>query len=250
MNSSDTGFTLYLVNGHTANYFINGPDCQILTVNLQPNQMVRAEPGTMMHMSNNMETDADCQPCNFGRTCSGESCVMVEFMAKNGPGYIGLTPNFPGKVIPVDLSTMGHLMTRKAAFMAGIGEVKMDYNSDFNCARCCCGGMGCCRQQLSGSGTAFLAAGGTILQKNLAAGEVILVDTSSLLGWQNSVDFDIQSVGSCGMCCCGGEGMFYAKMTGPGLVFLESMSFSKYKKAVAPNGGGGKGNNSANGGNN
>jgi len=233
---AQSGFTLYLVNGKTANYFINGPDCQVLTVNLESEQMVRAEPGTMMHMSPNIKTDAECQPCNFGRICSGESCVMVEFTAKNGPGYVGLTPNFPAKVIPVDLTSFGvegHLMTRKAAYMAGIGDIDMDYDCDFNCLRACCGGMGCIRQRLSGAGTTFLAAGGTILQKNLEAGESILVDPSCLLGWQGTVEFGLQSAG-CAMCCCGGESMFYAKLTGPGLVFLESMSFAKYKKAVAP----------------
>lgn len=242
---SDSGFTLYLVNGHTANYFINGPDCQVLTVNLEPQQILRAEPGTMMHMSPNIQTDADCQPCNCGRTCSGESCVMVEFQPKNGPGYVGLTPNFPAKVIPVDLARMGHLTTRKSAFMAGIGDINMEYDCDLNCCRCCCGGMGCIRQKLSGTGTSFLAAGGTILQKDLGQGETILVDTSCLLGWQDTVEFGLQSAG-CAMCCCGGEGMYYAKMTGPGLVFIESMSFQKYKNAVAPQGADG-GNNSTNG---
>jgi len=242
---SDPGFTLFLVNGKTADYFINGPDCQVLTVNLQPQQILRAEPGTMMHMSTNIDTDADCQPCNCGRICSGESCVIVEFTPKDGPGYVGLTPNFPAKVIPVDLSQMGHITTRQSAFMAGIGQIDMNYDIDYNCLRCCCGGMGCVRQQLSGTGTTFLAAGGTILQKNLAPGETILVDASCLLGWQDTVEFGLQSAG-CAMMCCGGEGMFYAKMTGPGLVFLESMSFAKYKKAVAPDSQGNNNSDSAN----
>jgi uncharacterized protein (AIM24 family) len=85
-----------------------------------------------------------------------------------------------------------------------------------------------------GTGTLFLAAGGTVLTKQLAPGEVLVVDTSSVVGFQSSVKFGVRLAGGCCTICCGGEGMFNSTLTGPGLVVVQSMSFEKYKLAVAP----------------
>jgi len=110
-----------------------------------------------------------------------------------GPVHVSLTPNFPAKVVPVDLSTTnGGLITKTSAYMASFGKVDIDYSCDCDFLRCCCGGMGLVRQKLKGTGTTFLAAGGTIIQKELAAGEQILVDHTSVLAWSDSVDFKIK----------------------------------------------------------
>lgn len=106
---------------------------------------------------------------------------------------MGLSPNFPAKVVPVDLaSNSGGIIAKSGSFMASLGNVDVSYSCDTDCWRALCGGMGCVRQKLSGSGLTYLAAGGTILQKNLAQGESILVDTKSVLGWSDTVTFDIK----------------------------------------------------------
>lgn len=154
---------------------------------------------------------------------------------KNGFRFIGLTPDFPAKVIPVHLSEIGgKLITKSGAYMANVGDVRVSVDCDCNCCTCCCGGMGMARQSAIGNGTVFLAAGGTVLTKTLGENEAIIVDTSSLVGYQEGVKLSIKRAGGCCTLCCGGEGLFNTKVKGPGLVIVQSMSFEKYRQALAP----------------
>lgn len=149
--------------------------------------------------------------------------------------FVGLTPAFPAKVVPVDLSTVGgKIITKSGAYMASTGDVRVSVDMDCNCCTCCCGGMGLVRQSNIGNGTVFLAAGGTVLTKTLGAGESMLVDTSSLVGYQEGVKLSLAAAGGCCTLCCGGEGLFNTKVEGPGLVIVQSMSFEKYRAALAP----------------
>lgn len=146
-----------------------------------------------------------------------------------------MTPNFPGKIVPVDLSTTGkHLIARGGAYMAHCGQVSLTADFDCNCCRCCCGGMGFARQSITGDGTVFLAAGGTIITKVLGVKEKIVVDTESIVAYEHGVTLDFKAAGGCCTMCCGGEGMFNSSLTGPGLVVIQSMSFEKYKDALRP----------------
>jgi len=107
---------------------------------------------------------------------------------------------------------------------------------DLDCSpkTCCCAGLGCCRQKIQGGDgdIAFLAAGGTLVYRQLEAGETIIVDTKSLVAMENSVEMGIAPNGRIGMCCCGGEGCFSTTLTGPGKVFMQSMGFSKFRSAI------------------
>ena len=101
-------------------------------------------------------------------------------------------------------------------------------------------------QTVAGDGTAFLAAMGTVMTKELAAGEKMVVDTHSLVAWSDTVTLDIRSNGGLCTCCCGGEGMFSTVLIGPGTVFFQSTSLQKFKTALRTqaaqrNGGGGGG---------
>lgn len=89
------------------------------------------------------------------------------------------------------------------------------------------------RQTLLGNGTAFIAAMGTIMTKELSAGEKIVVDTHSLIAWSESVKMDIRLAGGCCTCLCAGEGMFNTVLEGPGTVYFQSMSFDKFKAALS-----------------
>ena len=86
-----------------------------------------------------------------------------------------------------------------------------------------------CAQVIKGDGMAFIGAMGVITHKTLAPGETLLVDTNSLVSWEDSVEFDVRTTGGCCTCCCAGEGLFNTKLTGPGEVFLQSYSHGKFK---------------------
>jgi len=218
----------------TARFAISGPDCQILSINLPTHAEITCEPGSMMFMHPSIKSRVECGNCS--RTCAGEAlCKVIYKNEGNGDAYVALTPNFPAKVVPIHLTEVGGKMIAKSgAYMASLDDVSV--TADFDCCslNCCFGGMGFIRQALSGTGTLFMAAGGTIVTKTLAPQEVIVVDTDSIVGFQESVQLGIRRAGGCCMCCCGGEGMFNSTLTGPGLVVLQSMSFEKYRRAVAP----------------
>jgi uncharacterized protein (AIM24 family) len=119
-----------------------------------------------------------------------------------------------------------NLIAFPGAYMSELGDV--DVGCDLDCAlhTCCCAGLGCCRQKISGKdeSIAFLAAGGTVVYANLKAGETMTIDTHSILAFEDSVKMGITSNGRicCSLtCCCGGEGIFSTTLTGPGRVYMQ-----------------------------
>lgn len=118
--------------------------------------------------------------------------------------------------------------------MSSIDDVKVAADCDCNPTTVCCGGLGCIRQEASGSGTVFYAAGGTILQKTLAPGETVVTDSLSIVGFQETVKYGVRPSGGCGGLCCGGEGCCYGTLTGPGVILVQSMPFEKFVANVRP----------------
>ena len=116
------------------------------------------------------------------------------------------------------------------AYFASVGDVKISYDIDLNPLTCCCGGQGLVRQVLEGDGTAFIGAMGVLTTKSLADGETLVVDTNSVVAWQDSVTFDVKKAGNCFTMCCGGEGLFNTTLRGPGEVFVQSYSKGKFQQ--------------------
>ena len=131
-------------------YAITGKESQIVTIQLEPNEVCQGEPGSMMYLSSGVSMHASCSSDCFGRCCGGESCCVVNFTNNGGDGtstarYAALVPNEPlAKVIPVDMSSKevnGTLIVQPGAYMASFGDVRIGYSCDCNIIRCCCGGM-------------------------------------------------------------------------------------------------------------
>jgi len=214
---------------------VEGANAQVITVNIAPGQKVVSEPGAMLFMHPQVEVKAECAPGACQRCCClQESCFQLIYNteANTEGAYVGMTPSFPAKVVAMDLPQVGEMVIKNGAYMGHIGDVDLGLNCDCCSKTCCCGGLGCVRQNIGGSGTAFIAAGGTIMEKELADHEEIKIDPDSLVGYSKSMNFTIEFAGCCG-CCCGGEG-FYAVLKGPGKVFMQSMSFESYALAVNP----------------
>ncbi len=218
-------------------YSVTGADSQIVTIQMAGGETVSSEPGTMMYMSEFIASDTECGGC-LNRCCSGESCCTMTFHNDQEQlGFVGLTPNFPSKVIPVELkseSVGGKLVCLAGSYMAHYGEVEIETELQCNPFKACCGGAGFVQQSLVGDGTVFLNSTGTIMQKVLEDGEKIVVDTDCVLAWADGVEMEIQSAGGCCGACLGGEGLFNTVFKGPGLVMVSSMNAKKYQIAVAP----------------
>jgi len=219
---------------HPDKYEVMGSDMQVLTVSLSPGEMITCEPGAMMYMDPKIGAGVNCNDC-FSRCISGEKCIQSDF-TNNGqqPAIVGLTPNMPAKVIPLDLAaTPAKYRAKNGAFFASLGNAGICFDFDCNPITCCCGGQGCVRQTIHGDGVAFLSAMGTITTKTLETGEVLVVDTSSLVAWESTATLGVRTAGGMCTCCCGGEGLFNTTLTGPGKVFFQSMSKEKFQAALS-----------------
>ena len=236
--------TEHQTGGHT--WAISGKDMQILTSTVPPGGEFITEVGSMVFMHPGMETKVDltlCGPAGFGegcnRVCGGESCVKVYLTNPTGEeGYVGVTPNFPAKVIPIkfgaNVPADSNLIARQGAFMSELGGIDVGCDLDCNFLTCCCSGLGSCRQKITGpdKSIAFLNAGGTIVHRNLQDGERIIVDSRSLLAFEEDVGLGVAFNGRCCTCFFGGEGCCSTTLTGPGQVYMQSMTFTKFAAAV------------------
>ncbi len=212
-------------------YKIYGDDMQIVEIELDPNEGVRAEAGAMMFMSEGVEMQTSTGGLfkGFKRMITGESFFITTFLYHGKEkGYVAFGAPYPGKIIPLELDKLGgSFLCQKDAFLCAARGIEIEVAFTKKIGAGLFGGEGFILQRLEGDGMAFIHAGGTIIKKELRNKEVLRVDTGCLVGFHPSVDYDIQFVGGFKNALFGGEGLFLAKMTGPGLVYLQSLPFSR-----------------------
>ncbi|MCP4707300.1 MAG: TIGR00266 family protein, partial [Planctomycetes bacterium] len=165
----------------------------------------------------------------FKRMITGESFFITTFLHNGrGKGHVAFGAPYPGKIIPLELGELGgQFLCQKDAFLCAAQGVEIEVAFTKRIGAGLFGGEGFILQRLEGSGRAFVHAGGTIIERQLQAGEQLRVDTGCLVAFAPSVDYDIQFVGGFKNALFGGEGIFLAKLTGPGLVYLQSLPFSR-----------------------
>jgi uncharacterized protein (AIM24 family) len=135
---------------------------------------------------------------------------------------------YPGKIIPVHLRDLGgELITQKDSFLCAAKGVSIGIAFQKRLGTGLFGGEGFIMQRLTGDGWAFIHAGGTLYERTLAPGEVLRVDTGCIVGFQPTIDYDIQFVGGIKTALFGGEGLFFATLRGPGKIWLQSLPFSR-----------------------
>ena len=159
---------------------------------------------------------------------------------------------YPGKIVPIDLSEIGgKFICQKDAFLCAAKGVSVGIEFSKKLGRGLFGGEGFIMQKLEGDGLAFVHAGGTLARKELAPGEVLKVDTGCIVGFDQTVNYDIEFVGGIKNTIFGGEGLFFATLRGPGTVYVQSLPFSRLAGrvlAAVPRGGKDKGEGSILGG--
>ena len=212
-------------------YKIYGDDMQIVEVELDPGEGVRAEAGAMMYMGEGieMQTSAGGLFKGFKRIITGETFFITTFLY-NGKekGHVAFGAPYPGKIIPLELDKLGgHFLCQKDAFLCAAKGIEIGVAFTKKIGAGLFGGEGFILQRLDGDGMAFVHAGGTILKRELQPNETLRVDTGCLVAFAPSVTYDIQFVGGFKNALFGGEGLFLANLTGPGLVYLQSLPFSR-----------------------
>lgn len=241
---------------HDIDYKIHGDDMQFVEIELDPAEAVVAEAGSMMFMDDSiaMETifgDGSKQNSGFmgallgagKRLLTGESLFMTVFQNQGaGKRRVAFGAPYPGKIVPVNLRDLGgELIAQKDAFLCAAKGVSVGIAFQKRIGAGLFGGEGFIMERLTGDGLAFIHAGGTLYERTLAPGEVLRVDTGCIVGFQPTVDYDIQFVGGIKTALFGGEGLFFATLRGPGRIWLQSLPFSRLADriiAAAPRAGG------------
>jgi len=244
------------MNAHEIEYKIYGHDLQFVEIELDPQESVVAEPGAMMMMDDgiamntifgdgsNHESGLLGKLFSAGkRVLTGENLFMTAFTNTGlGKKHVSFSAPYPGKIIPVDLTLFnGRLICQKDAFLCAAKGVSIGLEFTKKLGAGFFGGEGFILQKLVGDGLAFVHAGGTLYEKRLTHGESFNVDTGSLVAFTQDVDYDIHFVGGIKNTLFGGEGFFFARMTGPGTVWVQSMPFSRLADRIiasAPAAGG------------
>jgi len=229
------------MNSHEIDYKIYGDDMQIVSIELDPQETVIAEAGSMNWMDTDIKFEAKMgdgsQPDKgiFGklldvgkRVLTGESIFLTHFTNEGqGKKEVSFAAPYPGSIIPLDLTSVnGEIICQKDAFLCAAKgtEVSIAFNKRLGAGFF--GGEGFILQKLKGDGMAFLHAGGTIVEKELNNAS-LLIDTGCIVAFTQGLEYDIQRAGNLKSMFFGGEGLFLAKIQGTGKVYLQSLPFSR-----------------------
>ena len=235
---------------HEIDYKIFGDDIQFVEIELDPQETVIAEAGTMVYMEEGITFEVkmgDGSTPNQGvmgklfqagsRILTGESLFITHF-TNNGYGKsrVAFAAPYPGTIIPVDLRAVrNNLIVQKDGFLCAALGTKLTITLNKKIGAGLLGGEGFILQKLEGDGKAFIHAGGTVIEKQLN-NETLRIDTGCVVAFEPSLDFDIETSGSLKTMVFGGEGLFLATMRGTGKVWLQSMPIRKLIRALAPYG--------------
>ena len=237
---------------------IKGAEMQYVEVELDPGEAAVGEAGSMFFMDVGITMDTvfgDGSNAGGGflgklvgagkRLVTGESLFTTVYTnGTAGKQRVAFGAPYPGKILPMDLRQLGGtLICQKDAFLCAARGVSLGIAFQRKLSTGFFGGEGFIMQKLEGDGLAFVHAGGTVLKRELQPGQTLLVDTGCVVAYTPGVDFEIQYVGKIKTALFGGEGLFFAKLTGPGTIWLQSLPFSRLASrvfAAAPQRGGSK----------
>ncbi len=235
------------MNAHEIDYQIFGEEMQYVELELDPQEAVIAEAGNFMMMDDGIRMDTifgDGSKQNEGflgkvlgagkRLLTGESLFMTIFSNEiQGKKRISFASPYPGKIIPIDLTQFnGKFICQKDAFLCAAKGVAIGIEFSKKLGRGFFGGEGFIMQKIEGDGMAFVHSGGTMARKELGPGEKLKIDTGCIIGFTQTIDYDIEFVGGIKNTIFGSEGLFFASLTGPGTVYIQSLPFSRLANRV------------------
>jgi uncharacterized protein (TIGR00266 family) len=243
-------------------YEIKGAEMQFVEVELDPGEAAVGEAGSLMFMDAGISMDTvfgdgsaptGAQSAGlFGkllgagkRLVTGESLFTTVYTNQASQKQrVAFAAPYPGKILPMDLRQYGgQLICQRDAFLCAARGVALGIAFQRKLSTGFFGGEGFIMQKLEGDGLAFVHAGGTVVRRELQPGQTLMVDTGCLVAYTSGASFDVQYVGKIKTALFGGEGLFFARLGGPGTVWLQSLPFSRLASrvfAAAPQTGGGR----------
>ena len=208
---------------------------QAVILSLQQGETVLSEAGAMMYMKGGIKIDAELKGGILGgikRALTRESLFLVKFEATSNDAELGLASPIPGHMKQMKLSN-STIICQRDAFLAAVGEIETDVTLAKRLGFGFFGGEGFILQKLTGTGDVFLSAGGNFVEMKLSQGETLDVDTGCIVAMDESIDYDIKSIGNIKTSLFAGEGLFVAHLTGPGNVLIQTLPFSRMAEKIA-----------------
>lgn len=233
-----------MLKAHEVDFKLYGDDMQFVEIGLDYGESIVAEAGAMMYMDSNIQMESvfgdgsgkDAGKGFMGklmgagkRVLTGESLFTSVFTnTANERKVVAFAAPYPGKIITLNLIDYnGEIVCQRDSFLCAAKGISVDIAFQKKIGVGFFGGEGFIMQRLSGDGLCFVHAGGTVVKKDLAPGEMLKVDTGCLVALTKTVNYDIQFAGNVKSALFGGEGLFLATLQGPGTVWLQSLPFSR-----------------------
>lgn len=239
------------MNNHEIDYKLFGEEMQCVEIELDPQEAVIAEPGSFMMMTDGVQMQTlfgDGNNTGFmsklftagKRLLTGENLFMTVYTnISQTKRQVTFAAPYAGKIIPMDLARLGNkIICQKNSFLCAANGVSIGIEFQKKLGTGLFGGEGFIMQKLEGDGMAFVHSGGHVIEKHLQAGEVLKVDTGCIVAFTSDVNYDIQFVGGVKNTLFGGEGVFYASLTGPGKVWIQTLPISRLAGRILSYGSG------------
>jgi uncharacterized protein (TIGR00266 family) len=222
---------------------VKGQELQFVEIELDPGESAVAEAGSMVWKDASVDMTTVFGDGSGGqgggfmgkllgagkRLVTGESLFTTVFThTGQGKARVAFASPVPGAILPLRLADYGgQLICQKDAFLAAARGVSIGIAFQRRMMTGLFGGEGFIMQKLDGDGWVFVQMGGTVVERQLAPGEQLHVDTGCLAAYTSTVDFDLVAAGGVKSMIFGGEGVFFARLTGPGHVWIQSLPFSR-----------------------
>ena len=213
------------------NYKLIGQTVPVVEMTLNQGETVYTQSGGMAYQSEGIEMKTNARGGlgkSLGRMFSGESIFMANYTAEKDGAMVAFASTVPGTIVPVDLSNTGTLIMQKGAFLCAEDSVQTSVAFTKKFSTGFFGGEGFILQKAEGRGMVFLEVDGDVIEKELAPGEVLKVDTGNVVAFDSNVSYEIETVKGLGNIFFGGEGLFLTRLVGPGKVILQSQNFNDF----------------------
>ena len=216
-------------------YRILGETLPVVEIRLMTGEAMYTQSGGMAWMSEGLTLDSNIKGGlmkGIGRMFTGESLFMATYTAVRPDCIIAFASTVPGRILPVDMSSTS-LICQKGAFLCAQPTVEVSTVFTKKISAGFFGGEGFILQQLKGSGMAFLEVDGDVVEKTLAPGEVMKVDTGNVFAFEPTVSYEIETIKGVKNMLFGGEGLFLTRLTGPGKIYMQTMNIAEFTGRIA-----------------
>ena len=219
-------------------YKIIGQTVPVVEMKLNAGETIYTQSGGMAYQSEGISMSTNARGGimkSLGRMFAGESIFMANYTARKNGAMVAFASTVPGGIVPVDLSKFSNgMIMQKGAFLCAESNVDVSVTFTKRFSAGVFGGEGFILQKATGNGYVFLEIDGDIIQKELAPGEVLKVNTGNVVALEPSVSYEVETVKGLGNLFLGGEGLFLTKLVGPGKVILQSQNFSDFAGRIIP----------------